>query len=536
MDKLNGGNDAESTYESLTENTAKLPELGMFLADISQLVVTAQWDVALNTCDYALRFYPHNEQLNCYKLMIKYRVTDRAALRNLSAPFDSAAEFREIMNGNDEALKKELSSIIAFINNRIENDRCDAIYRLAVREMNTANTPEKYEKAAGMFGNILNYSNAAVLAEKCRSEAEKLGKNRIYAEAKSKMDQKNLTDDAYIEELQKARNLFLSISGWMDADMNAEFCLELAGRTKNRQELKRQTRRRTVKKIRRRTVKLVSFLIPLILIIGAAVFCWKPYIYPGCKYLQAEQLMKENRFLAAAKIYDELDGFSDSTQKIAEAFKKELAVYVEADDVDGAKSIVDTAAKYKISSKNLIELEKNYRMLFFSNAEVGDEIYFGTYEQTEAYNGKESVKWIVLDKTDNELLLISAYVLNNFWYYYDDQEISWVNSSLRNKEDSLFSLSERSVFAENYTDALCFDEVYALSKEEAQKYSHILKAKVTEYAYENGAYVNSSGYGEWWLRNPETSRYSYYVDSDGEIQRDSVFSSHGWRPVVKVVY
>lgn len=540
MDNKSSFNNEEKTYEPVKNRSSEDSSLTDFLSDIAQLIEASQWDTARNTCDYAMRFYPQNERLNCFKLMVMFKVKSRESLRNLSAPFDSVPEFSVIMNGSDEELKRELLGYIEYINKRNENDRFDAIYRLAVREMNSANTPEQFNKAYGMFMTVLNYSNSAVLAENCKNEADRLNKNRIYANAKKKMNSDNLTAAAYIEELQSARNLFLSIPGWMDADSNAAFCLDLIERTKNKQEYDKAQRKKKGKKIVRRIRRLICFLVPFAAVVAIAVFCWEPYIEPGARYLQAEKLMKENKFLAAVKIYDELDGFSDSTQKIATAFKGELALYIADGELDRAESLVNTAEYYKISQRNMNEMYKSYYSAYFSTLEVGDEIYFGEYEQTKSHKGNEAVKWIVLDKTGkNELLLISAYIIDNMRYafYYDDEVTSWQGSYLRNRcFDSMFSSYERLMIKEGLIDDVSYSSVYVLSPNEVKQYADILKAKVTEYAYSADAYVSSSGYGNWWLRNPEESEYSYYVDSDGKVQSASIHDYCGWRPVITIKY
>ncbi len=48
-----------------------------------------------------------------------------------------------------------------------------------------------------------------------------------------------------------------------------------------------------------------------------------------------------------------------------------------------------------------------------SVVEVGDVIYFGSYEQdNNLSNGKEEIEWIVLAKENRKALLISKYALD----------------------------------------------------------------------------------------------------------------------------
>lgn len=68
----------------------------------------------------------------------------------------------------------------------------------------------------------------------------------------------------------------------------------------------------------------------------------------------------------------------------------------------------------------------------FSSAKVGDIITFGSYEQDGLMtNGKEDIEWIVLSKTDKEMLVISKYVLDLLPYNTKATEITWADCSLR---------------------------------------------------------------------------------------------------------
>lgn len=49
----------------------------------------------------------------------------------------------------------------------------------------------------------------------------------------------------------------------------------------------------------------------------------------------------------------------------------------------------------------------------FKEANVGEYVTFGHYEQdNDESNGKEDIEWLVLEKEDDKVLVISKYVLN----------------------------------------------------------------------------------------------------------------------------
>ena len=75
------------------------------------------------------------------------------------------------------------------------------------------------------------------------------------------------------------------------------------------------------------------------------------------------------------------------------------------------------------SIKSLVEL---------SEAEYGDTILLGKYEQDYVSSGKEDIEWIVLDKKeDGSLFVMSKYGLDMQPYHSEDAEVTWETCSLR---------------------------------------------------------------------------------------------------------
>lgn len=140
---------------------------------------------------------------------------------------------------------------------------------------------------------------------------------------------------------------------------------------------------------------------------------------------------------------------------------------------------------------------------------VGDCIQFGMYEQdNDLSNGKEPIDWLVLDKTDSRVLMISKYGLDckqyNSTYIYAAWEecslMTWMNKIFPKET---FSSAERSVIQGGGNISA---EIFLLSTNEVNKYFSSDDEKMcepTKYAAANGAYVNGrSGNCWWWLRSP----------------------------------
>ena len=168
-----------------------------------------------------------------------------------------------------------------------------------------------------------------------------------------------------------------------------------------------------------------------------------------------------------------------------------------------------------------------------SNAQIGDIVTFGMYEQDNIIsNGSEPIEWVVLDQKHGKVLLLSKYALDCRQYNEEWVDITWENCTLRswlNDEflKTAFHERERSYIAVtqlsnadnseygtsggNNTE----DKIFLLSKEEVLNYfssdprewDPARRAQVTDYAKAQGIYWcdwNEETYGNawWWLRSP----------------------------------
>ncbi|MBE7050672.1 MAG: toll/interleukin-1 receptor domain-containing protein, partial [Ruminococcaceae bacterium] len=158
-----------------------------------------------------------------------------------------------------------------------------------------------------------------------------------------------------------------------------------------------------------------------------------------------------------------------------------------------------------------------------SQAKIGDTIKFGSYEQdNNKTNGKEKIEWIVLDKQDNRILVISKNSLDCKPYNESAEEITWETCSLRkwlndDFADDAFSEPEKSIIPKVSVEAhinpefdtdpgdATEDKVFLLSITEANKYfgsDSDRECKATDYAVANGVWKSDSGNCWWWLRSP----------------------------------
>ena len=67
------------------------------------------------------------------------------------------------------------------------------------------------------------------------------------------------------------------------------------------------------------------------------------------------------------------------------------------------------------------------------DANAGDYVVLGTYEQdNNISNGKEDIEWLVLERKDNKIFVVSKYALDYQKYHYSwSDDITWESCTLR---------------------------------------------------------------------------------------------------------
>ena len=146
----------------------------------------------------------------------------------------------------------------------------------------------------------------------------------------------------------------------------------------------------------------------------------------------------------------------------------------------------------------------------------------------DSSNGTEAIEWLVLDVTDDKILVISRYGLDCQPYNKTLESVTWETCTLRKwlNEDFLnaaFTEEERAIIptVTIFTDKnpeystnpgnATQDKIFLLSITEADKYfssDSIRQCEPTDYAVKNGASKIDSTNCFWWLRSPGNSPVS----------------------------
>jgi len=198
---------------------------------------------------------------------------------------------------------------------------------------------------------------------------------------------------------------------------------------------------------------------------------------------------------------------------------------------------------YQDAEQRLSELAAADALLPYRAAEKGSIVSFGHFEQdNDLSNGPEPIQWIVLDKIDGQLLLLSASCLKGMAYNTAAfTPVTWETSSLRAwlNEDffsSAFTEEEKALILtvsnENPDHSIVEtpggrdtrDRVFVLCERDTVIYLNdpvdqeaVGKAPTTEYAKANGLQTDEEGNASWWLRSPGMYEYiAQFVDQNGE--------------------
>ena len=179
--------------------------------------------------------------------------------------------------------------------------------------------------------------------------------------------------------------------------------------------------------------------------------------------------------------------------------------------------------------------------------DVGDTIHFGQYEQdNNLNNGPEDISWIILEKSQGRILVVSEYALDCRPYHNQYTEINWENCDLRRWLNETFinvafTPSEQSIIQKTAVNAdknpeeaksdpgnTTQDQVFLLSIKEISHYfnsNYARFCKPTPYAVEQGCKV----YPDiktcwWWTRTPGCDNY-YVSDIHGDGKINTIGGS-----------
>lgn len=396
--------------------------------------------------------------------------------------------FEQALNQNAEDAQAYLGKLMAKLRVKSQDKLADC-----AEPFDTQNDYKKLLKFAdaNLKNTLLGYLNTINERNK-NAEIEK-----VYQSAKA-ISNDNINS---LFDQENAISLFESVIDWKDAKEQIEICrqrietIQLEEEKHRIEQKKQQEQNKILLEKRANRNKKIAIITTIIL---AVVIVLNAVIIPNVKYNKALTLI-DSDIVKAYETLVSLDGYKDSTEKASSIYEK-----------------------YKTEKLKV--------------ADIGDYIYFGTYEQDNIVsNGKEDVMWRVLAKDENKILITSKYVLDNQPYNDEYPYVTWENCSLREWLNNYFLNTAFTDEEKNMIPSTILknagnpkygtnggndtsDKIFILSIDEANRYfssDKDRKCVPTDYAIEQG----SSTVLFWcWLRSPgDTQKDAAGIDDDGSI-------------------
>lgn len=181
----------------------------------------------------------------------------------------------------------------------------------------------------------------------------------------------------------------------------------------------------------------------------------------------------------------------------------------------------------------------------YQNAKIKDIVTLGSWMKRAENDYKEPLEWIVIDKSDNKLLLLSKYALKDMPFsnqQCNDWNESCINEYLNNEffEEVFHPMEQKAIleknicsydFAERKPYEHYKSKVFLLNFEEASSLDKdIYIAKCTDSLY---IHTKEDLYTSWWLSSIDENKFDY-VSKKGEFLTDDFSKIHSIRPAIWV--
>lgn len=453
-------------------------------------------------------------------------------IKKITRSSESAAPVKEtvIVNSGSVNTAPLLKRVFMFLedgNFKDANDYCEKVLDIdpenaqaylgkLMAELGVRTKEKLADVAEPFYGNdnyskVVRFGDSALKDELCgyinhiKKRNEEARIKGIYNSALSVMDTAKSKDD-----FKAAAYKFQAIKGYKNANELAEECLTKAKEIRKREieeeevarlerERKAKEQRIAAEKAAKIAKKIAIIVTPIVCVCIVFIILLTAVIIPNGKYNAAIKLYNEGNIVEAYESLIAMNGYKDSKEK-AELMYDEYKV-----------------AKLKVAS-------------------VGDYVVFGVYEQdNDISNGKEDIKWLVLAKEDDKVLVISEKALDYQSYNASRLEVTWKTSFLRKWLnaiffESAFNAMERSKIQTSNVSAdknpkcdtdpggIANDKVFLLSALEAERYfrsERERKCVSTAYASARCGFGSST---DWWLRSPgDDQTCAALINDDGSV-------------------
>lgn len=276
-----------------------------------------QGDKATELLDKVIDADPQNTNAYISKLILEAKVKSGNDLVDSEEVLFDSKNLQRAIRFADDALKQKLTDI------KYEN-----AYRNAKRILTSASSYKECESAKSIFEKIAGYKDAEVMIGQSIEKGTSIQKEKNYEFALKLMDDASAVSDNSIEKLQKAIPIFESLIDYKDSAKNIDLCRSKIDELKINVGIKKRKTKKTV---------IIVGIAAAIITVAALVVT--KIIIPNNNYSNAVATMNSSNYDGAVVLFEQLNGYKDSNQKITECKYKQGDIYY----TDGK---FETAAKY----------------------------------------------------------------------------------------------------------------------------------------------------------------------------------------------
>lgn len=437
----------------------------MFLED-------GDWDKADIYCESVLDQNPKCAEAYLGKLMAEVKIRKKEDLSKAKEPLDQSDNYRKVMRFADESLRERLS-------NAKEVQHNEQLYAEAMACMTAASDEGAYRNAAQKFYSLGSYKDASAHREQCLQRADRIRADCIQREeTKRKEDIYSRAEKCMhkgtIESYNTAIQLYESVPNFRSSAAQISECRRKIEEIKAKEAARQVAVEKAKKKIAIIAAPIVCVCIAFVIVLNAVII-------PNQKYNEAMDLIDSGDYESAYALLEEIGKNKDSAEKL-----------------------------------------QSIKPLLLAKAKPGDTVFFGAYEQdNNTSNGKEDIKWLVLDKKDDAVLVISKHVLEDKSFGRNDD--TWETCSLRKwlngdfindafspEEQSKLQITNVSADKNPKFDVdsgnATMDKVFLLSVAEVEKYFISDESRIADL---HSAVSNEYYSDRWWLRTSGVSFDTY---------------------------
>ena len=267
-------------------------------------------------CEQVLNQDPENAQAYLGKLMAELRVRRQEELADCAEPFDGSGNYQKALRFADEQFAATLKGYITHINQRNEQARLEQLYDTAAKAMQTAKTEGDFKTAAVQFQAISGFKDADIQAEQCLNKAREScekARQETYDKA-GKLAQIDAMSEFAISELERARGLYLSLGGWRDAEEQAAACNRKIEEIKAAEEAKRIANKKRDTKIGIAILIVIGIVVAAVVVVNT--------VLPSIRYNTAMELYEQSKYAEAAIAFNALGDYKDAREKTFEIWEQ----------------------------------------------------------------------------------------------------------------------------------------------------------------------------------------------------------------------